>query len=167
MAEQPLSAWQVAEAAGAWRTAGGDLPDLNVWLALSHTGHPFYAQATAYWEQACAEQTRLWFCRTTMLGLVRLLAQPRVMDRAVLALPQALAVYHSWLDVPLVGLLPDPLGADQQLEALVGTQAAPLPARLWTDAWLAATAEAAGLRLVTFDADFERLGLSRLLVLQR
>src|SRR5574343_753560 len=99
MAEQPLSAWQVTEAAGAWRTAGGDLPDLNVWLALSHTDHPFYAQATAYWEQACAEQTRLWFCRTTMLGLVRLLAQPRVMDRAVLGLPQALAAYQSWLAV--------------------------------------------------------------------
>jgi len=40
-----------------------------------------------------------------------------------------------------------------------------LPNRLWTDGWLAATAEAAGLRMVTFDQDFERFNLSRLQVL--
>lgn len=167
MADPHLPPWQVAEAAAQWRTASGDLPDANVWLALSHTGHPFYAQATAYWEEACAAQTRLWFSRTTMLGLVGLLAQQRVMAGAVLNLPQALAVYQQWLAVPLVGLLPDPLGADQRLQALVGAEPAPLPARLWTDAWLAASAEAAGLRLVTFDTDFERLGLTRLKVLPR
>lgn len=31
--------------------------------------------------------------------------------------------------------------------------------------WLGATAEAAGLRMVTFDQDFERFNLSRLQVL--
>ncbi|MFY7913869.1 MAG: PIN domain-containing protein [Rubrivivax sp.] len=41
----------------------------------------------------------------------------------------------------------------------------PLPARLWTDAYLAALARASGLRLVTFDRDFERFGLERCLIL--
>ena len=37
------------------------------------------------------------------------------------------------------------------------------PARLWTDAYLAAFAAAGGLRLVTFDKDFARFGeLARL-----
>jgi predicted nucleic acid-binding protein len=49
------------------------------------------------------------------------------------------------------------------LRALVDTQ--PLPARLWTDAYLAALARASGLRLVTFDRDFERFGLERCLIL--
>lgn len=39
--------------------------------------------------------------------------------------------------------------------------APPLPAHLWADAWLAASAKAAGLRLVTFDADFDRFPFSR------
>jgi len=68
----------------------------------------------------------LWFCRSTILALVRLLAH---------------------------------------LQSFLGSDAAPLPSRLWTDACLAATAEAAGLRMVTFDQDFERFKLSRLAVL--
>jgi predicted nucleic acid-binding protein len=40
-----------------------------------------------------------------------------------------------------------------------------LPSRLWTDLCFAATADAAGLRMVTFDRDFERFGRERCLVL--
>jgi hypothetical protein len=62
-----------------------------------------------------------------------------------------------------VGLLSEPRSCDDSLRALVDTQ--PLPARLWTDAYLAALARASGLRLVTFDRDFERFGLERCLIL--
>jgi predicted nucleic acid-binding protein len=41
-----------------------------------------------------------------------------------------------------------------------------LPARMWTDLCLAATAQAAGLRLVSFDRHFGRLNLERCLILQ-
>jgi len=54
---------------------------------------------------------------------------------------------------------------ETQLQSLLGTDNAPQPSRLWNDALLAATAEAAGLRMVTFDKDFERFNLSRLKVL--
>jgi hypothetical protein len=37
--------------------------------------------------------------------------------------------------------------------------------RLWTDLYLGAVSEASGLRLVSFDADFARMGLSNCLVL--
>ena len=41
-----------------------------------------------------------------------------------------------------------------------------LPSRLWTDLCFAATADAAGLFMVTFDRNFERFGLARYLVLR-
>lgn len=166
----PAASWRVAEAPAAWQLpplASGDLPDVNVWLALSHTGHPFHAAATHYWQAVCDAGTPLWFCRTTMSALVRLLAQPAVMCDQALSLPQALALYQRWLAVPQVGMLSDPPGMDERLQAMLGSDAVPLPARLWTDALLAATADAAGLRMVSFDADFERFGLQRLAVLQR
>ena len=100
-----------------------------------------------------------------MLALVRLLAQPKVMGTDVLSLPSAMAVYQQWLSTPAVGLLLEPLGLEAHVQSVLGTDTAPLPKRLWTDAWLAATAEAAGLRMVTFDQDFERFNLSRLQLL--
>jgi hypothetical protein len=162
---EPAKSFKVAEVPASWRLATGDLPDVNVWLALSYAAHPFHPRATAYWQEACTTNTPLWFCRSTMLALVRLLAQPKVMGADVLSLPAAMAVYQQWLDTPAVGLLPEPLGLESHLQSFLGSDAAPLPSRLWTDACLAATAEAAGLRMVTFDQDFERFNLSRLAVL--
>ena len=43
---------------------------------------------------------------------------------------------------------------------LTSTLVLAVPPRLWTDAYLAATAQAGGLRLVTLDRDFERFGLA-------
>ena len=162
---EPAKSFKVAEVPASWRLASGDLPDVNVWLALSYAAHPFHARATAYWQEACTSNTPLWFCRSTMLALVRLLAQPKVMGTDVLSLPSAMAVYQQWLSTPAVGLLLEPFGLEAHVQSLLGTDTAPLPNRLWTDAWLAATAEAAGLTMVTFDQDFERFNLSRLQVL--
>lgn len=161
----PATPWHAAEPSASWLLASGDLPDVNVWLALSYTQHPFHAQASAYWQAVCEAGTSLWFCRSTMLALVRLLCQPRVMGADVMRLPAAMAVYQQWLATPQVGLLPDPVGVEAQLTAYLGTPGQPLPGRLWTDAYLAATAESAGLRMVTFDADFKRFDLSRLQIL--
>jgi predicted nucleic acid-binding protein len=62
-----------------------------------------------------------------------------------------------------VGLLAEPEGCDDALQAILG--AGPLPPRGWTDAYLAALARSAGLRLVTFDRDFERFRLERCRIL--
>lgn len=164
---RPGASWRVSEPpAPGWILASGDLPDINVWLALAVREHPFHAAARAYWQEARAQDTRLWFCRTTMLGLVRLLCQPKGVGKGALALPQALRLYRQWSEVPDIGLLPEPPDADKLLDRFAATTKPPLPTRLWTDAWLAATAEAAGLRLVTFDADFARFGLTRHLLLK-
>lgn len=156
---------RVAEPPASWLTdtapPQGDLPDLNVWLSLVLAEHPHHAAALRYWSgmaEPMAQGQRLWFCRSTMLGLVRLLSQPKLMGDGALNLVQAHSVYRDLRSQPSVGFLADHEGADHTLPDLLALE---LPARLWTDAWLAATAQAAGLRLVSFDADFERFGLPR------
>ena len=83
----------------------------------------------------------------------------------VLTLTQATAMYRQWLNTPAVGLLADPPSLDDTIEQILGRRGEPQPIRMWTDMCLAATAQSAGLRMVTFDRDFERFGLTRCLVL--
>ena len=147
---------RVAEPPATWLTdtnppLQGDLPDLNVWLALVIAEHPHHAAARRYWSgmaDAMNQGQRLCFCRPTMLGLVRLLSH---------------RVYRDLRAQPGVAFVPDTEAADAALPHLLAANLAP---RLWTDAWLAATAQAAGLRLVTFDADFARFQLPRWTQLQ-
>lgn len=144
---------------------GGDLPDLNVWLALVVAEHPHHAAARHYWDEQQAVPAlgpRVWFCRSTMLGLVRLLTQPKLMGEGVLGLADAHAIYQQLRQTEGVGFVSDAESADALLASwVINNGQAPLPARLWTDAWLAASAESAGLRLVSFDADFARFPLTR------
>jgi len=135
-------------------TTTGDLPDVNVWLALAVQEHPHHAAARDYWQHAGAPH--LWFNRVTMLALVRLLCQPKVMGDAALELAEAFDVYRRFAALPEVGLLHEPDACESELRRLAAPPKPTLPARLWTDAYLAAFAVSAGLRLVTFDRDFER-----------
>jgi len=129
----------------------GDLPDVNVWLALAASQHPHHAAAAAYWTGH--DGGRIWFCRTTMLGLVRLLTNPKVMGDQALDLRLSLAAYQRFATLPEVGWHAEPTDCSAQLLQLLS---ADLPARFLTDAYLAAFATSAGLRMVTFDKDFDR-----------
>jgi len=129
----------------------GDLPDVNVWLALAVQEHPHHATARHYWAKEAA--ARVQFCRVTMLGLVRLLTQPRLMGPAALDAAAAFDHYEQFATLPEVGLAVEPADTGAIMRRYAG---AGLPARLITDAYLAAFAAAGGLRLVTFDRDFER-----------
>ena len=131
--------------------AADDFPDVNVWLALVHAGHPHHAAARKWW--GGRRGGPVWFCRVTMLGLVRLLAQPRVMGPGVLSAAAAMDVYAQLSDWPGVGVLPEPAGCEAAYRRLVDPS---LPPRLLTDAYLAAFAQSANIRLVTFDGDFAR-----------
>jgi uncharacterized protein len=158
----------------AWGVPQGDLLDINVWLALAVQEHPHHAAARRYWDRVQLDMQmtpsvapqKIYFCRTTMLGLVRLLCQPKVVGEGALTLDKAWAVYQNFRALPIIDLLADPVGCDAQIQTLLSTQAA-LPARLWTDAYLAALAQSSGMRLVTFDSDFERFNLPRCTVLVR
>lgn len=132
-------------------TATNDLPDVNVWLALSVPEHVHHGTALAWWQRGTGPTCH--FNRVTMLGLMRLLAQPRVMGAGALDPAAALAVWQRWIALPEVALHPEPAGLDATLASLARRD---LPPRLLTDAYLAAFAMRAGLRLVSFDADFAR-----------
>lgn len=173
MSEIESGAWSAQEAPGLpWSLPtriAGDLPDINVWLALAIQEHPHHAFARAYWANVVAAsadaQPGAWFCRTTALGLVRLLCQPKVVGNGALDLSAAWHLYQSYRAMPQIGLLSETLACEAEISDLLKrTQP---PARLWTDTYLAALAQSSGLRLVTFDRDFERYGLKRVLILPR
>jgi hypothetical protein len=67
-----------------------------------------------------------------------------------MAAHEALAVHGRRMDLPEAGLHPEPPGCDELLQDLIIPT---LPGRLLTDAYPAAFAIAAGLRLVSSDAD--------------
>ena len=128
-----------------------DLPDLNVWLALTWPQHSHHPQAVHYWEQQAAE--RVLFCTLTALGLVRLLCQPKLMGTAVNNAAEASALLDALCRQTGVQLAEPEHNGWEVFHQLMRDAA--LPARLCTDAHLAALAIANGWRLVSFDRDFE------------
>lgn len=138
-----------------------DLPDLNVWLALAWPEHSHHQNAVRYWEQQAAAQ--VLFCTVTALGLVRLVCQPKLMGTTVKNAAEASALLEALCQQPGVQLAaPEHVGWEVFHQLL---RSAELPARLCTDAHLAALAITNGWRLVSFDRDFERFeGLERLLL---
>jgi len=142
----------------------GDLPDLNVWLALAVDSHVHFERARRYWREEAVRAAAIHFCRQTMLGFLRLLTQPRLMGAAVCSPVEAVTRYRALLALPEVELAQEPAGCEEAfLEYVRGPNFVP---RLWTDAYLAAFARSAGLRLVTFDADFARFEGTAVLTLR-
>ena len=129
----------------------GDLPDVNVWLALAIEEHPHHRAASAYWDRDA--RTPKYFCRVSAMSLVRLLTHQKLMGDKPLSLSKSWALYRSFAGLPGVSMLAEPEGLDKELGGLVTPR---LPARLFTDAYFASLAKKAALRLVTFDRDFER-----------
>ncbi len=147
------------------RVPKGDLLDINVWVALAHTAHDHHKQALAYWQAEQAKGTFLWFCRTTMLGMVRILSQKAVMGPSVLSLAEGHAAYLNFLNTPLVKWLPETTDMALRTSETMSRLIEDIPARMVTDAYLASIAQSTGLRMVTFDADFKRFELENWLLL--
>lgn len=85
------------------------------------------------------------------------------MGAAALTPAQALDRYLALLVLPEVELAPEPPECEQAL--LEYAREPWFAPSLWTDAYLAAFARTAGLRLVTFDRDFARFQGLELLAL--
>ena len=157
----------------------GDLLDVNIWLALSQPKHPQHALVQAYWQQTLAQfaqehaeqdessavPSKLYFCRTSMLGLVRLLSQTAVVYGQPISLREAFASYERYRLMEEVGfLVEDAERVDAMLSAKLTSRHA-LTARVSTDVYLAALAQEMNLRLVTMDRDFKRFDLPNCLIL--
>lgn len=123
-------------------------PDVNVWLALHHEFHPHHKPAVK-WFESLQEGNRFVFCRQTQLGLFRLLTTASVMLNEPRTNRQCWALFTKWMENGKAELWDEPRALDHTFHR--NTAADQSSPKVWTDAYLAAFAEAAGLKLVTFD----------------
>jgi hypothetical protein len=124
-------------------------PDINVWLALSYERH-IHCSAAQAWFASLSDDVRLCFCRFTQLGLLRLLTTDAVMggDR-VLSQAEAWNAYDRLVEDDRIHIVEEPSTLEVRFRAL-SHQKRPAP-KDWADFYLLAFAEAAGMKLVTFD----------------
>ena len=128
-------------------------PDVNVWVALTYDRHIHHIRARK-WFEGLAPTGRLFFCRFTQLGLLRLLSAPAVMgpDQAKNQV-EAWGAYDRWLQDERVEFLEEPGGIETQFRAL--TRPLHASPKDWADSYLAAFAQASRLTVVTFDRAFQ------------
>ncbi len=126
-------------------------PDINVWVALTHSRHVHHTVA-GDWFASLDPDVRFCFCRFTQLGLLRLLTAEAVMGDDVMNQREAWAVYDQWLSDDRVSLHEEPAGLERRFRALTRSRGA--SPKAWADAYLAAFAEMSQMTLVTFDRAF-------------
>jgi toxin-antitoxin system PIN domain toxin len=129
-----------------------DLLDANLWLALVHEKHTYHGRAQRFWEREALPLAA--FCRVTEMAFLRHLTNKTIMGDDVLSPTEAWSKSHEFRALPEVRFLAEPAGLEVQWGAF--SDLGRTSPNLWTDAYLAAFAKCAGLRLVTFDQGFAR-----------
>lgn len=128
------------------------LPDVNIWIALAAEGHVHHVPARDWF--AAQPDASIAFCRITQMGLLRLLTNSHVMGRAPRTIIQAWEAFGQLRADRRLVFATEPDRVESAWRQLM-TQAGVGPSS-WTDAYLAAFAEAHSYSLVTFDTGFER-----------
>jgi len=123
-------------------------PDVNVWFALTHSIHPQHSIARA-WADGLDEDTVVYICRFTQLGLLRLLTNQSAMGSDLLTQSQAWTAFDEILDHPGNRMIEEPKGIDPLFRRLTDRKES--STKQWADGYLAAFAAAAAIQLVTFD----------------
>jgi uncharacterized protein len=129
-------------------TTSSVFPDVNVWLALSSPDHVHFRSAWN-WYTSLPDDTVLFFCRLTQLGLLRLLTNRAAMGQGVLTQAEAWQAYDRWLDSGGTGFAEE--AADIEIRFRLHTSSSQASPKEWSDAYLAAFSLTSGSRLVTFD----------------
>ena len=130
----------------------GDLPDLNVWLALLNANRPHHDAAKKYW--ISLSDAGMFFCHITMLGVLRLSTNKTVTCGAPYTTAVAWQADRNLAAIPEVGFSTEPLGIEKTMEQFA--QSKGFFHADWTDAYLAAFAQLTGLRLMTFDSSLSK-----------
>jgi toxin-antitoxin system PIN domain toxin len=94
------------------------------------------------------------FCRVTQLGFLRLLCNPKVMGTRTFEPEDAWDVSERLIAEEAIHFRDEPSDIETALKAL--TRESRASRDFWTDAYLAAFAMAANMRLVSFDSGFKR-----------
>ena len=131
------------------------LVDVNVVFAVVVERHVHHAAAWQWWETQVARSVGL--CLPVRLGLLRLLTNPKAMENAPVSPDEALAAWDAMeADERTFGIANPTSTAEVCFRRNVAGRI-PTP-NLWTDALLAAWAEASGCRLTSFDGGFRSFG---------
>ena len=125
---------------------------VNFLLATCYDRHIHHPAALEWLEQQ--DELSVILCRNTQLGLLRLVCNASVMNENVCTLKQAWQFYDTILGDERFDYYPEPEGLELFLREYTSAERA--SPKLWQDAYLAAFARAAKLRLVTFDQGFKQ-----------
>ncbi len=127
------------------------IADVNVLLPVLTEGHAHREPALDWWESC--DDGDVGLCLPVRMALLRLLTNARVMGSGTLRPEQAWEAVAQLIDDPRVVLVEQaPQTHGEHWEAnIAGREPSP---NLWTDAWLAAFAQATDCEMATFDRDF-------------
>jgi toxin-antitoxin system PIN domain toxin len=123
-------------------------PDVNVWLALVAGGHVHH-ESVWNWYESTGPSSRIFFCRMTQLGLLRLLTTDAVMGNGVLDQEEAWSAYDQVLEDERISLVEEPTHLDRVFREMSRLKRP--AAKDWADSYLIAFASASGFSLVTCD----------------
>lgn len=124
------------------------IADANVLLPLLTEGHAHQAPATDWWDSC--DDGDVGLSLPVRMAVLRLLSNARVMGSYVLRPATAWNAVQSLIDDPRVELIEQVPAAHHTLWYGNVARREPSP-DLWTDAWLAALAQAHDCEMVTFD----------------
>ena len=128
--------------------------DANVWLALLWNRHIHSEKARAWFERSSDE--KFFFCRITQITVLRLLTTPIVMGNDVKTMFEAWALWDKVCADDRIELLAEPEAIEPEFRRFSGLRSS--SPKVWADAYLAAFATVAGLRLITFDRGLRSRG---------
>jgi len=128
-----------------------NLLDVNVWLAGVWDAHADH-EAVRNWRMGA--DGPLVMCRVTQMALLRHLSNPGVLGPDALTRRAAWHLMDRQLRDPAVRWHTEPDGVDIAWRAISARD--DRSHKLWTDDYLAAFAQAAGLTLVTLERGFGR-----------
>ena len=135
------------------------LADANLWLALVFEAHDHHQRALGWFDTV--EPDSCAMCRFAQSGFLRLATNPAVFGDEAVTMTQAWTLYDELLADERVYYLPEPHGLEPVWRSY--TQGHVRSPKVWSDAYLAAFANACGVAVVSFDEGFRKfdgLGLT-------
>lgn len=130
-------------------------PDINVWVALVYRAHEHHLIAATWFEKLTSSESV--FCRITQLGFLQLITNAAVMGPEAKSEREAWRLYDELRSDERVSFYSeaDPDEIDSTLRSMTASHR--VTSRQWPDAYLAAFAASADLKLVTFDRGLGKL----------
>lgn len=128
------------------------LADINFWLALAFEAHHHHPRALRWFDGA--EPDSCAMCRFSQSGVLRLATNPAVFGDEAVTMAQAWALYDELLADERVYYLAEPQGLEPIWRDY--TRGQTHSPKVWSDAYLAAFAEVAGIGVLSFDKGFQQ-----------